>query len=311
MIFNKKIFITIFAIIFFYSLFMMYADIQKIQYNFENININFLPIMISLLIFSIFIRSIIQKILLDQISVKLSIVENFKIFFSGLSMIFTPGGSGQLIKSYIIHKKYDHSIQKTLPLIFAERFLDLISITFVISITLIFHRSYESFSILFLSLFIIGFVFTLTRNEKYLNSFFQKLQKIPKIGKAIPDTTIFISSVHLLHKKIILLKTLCLLIPITFIDGLISYFGFLSFDLDIGYFHSIQLFYTSLLLGVFSLIPGGIGIMEASLTSLLIHQNISLPLSTSITLFVRLCTIWLAFFIGTIVLVFITRKSRE
>ena len=290
---------------------MIYADLEKIQDHFGKINLIYLPIMISLLLLSIFLRGIIQKILLDQISIKLSIIENFKIFSSGLSMIFTPGGSGQIVKSYILHKKYGHSIQKTLPIIFAERFLDLISISFLIFISLFFYPFSESILILFSSLFIIGFVFILTRNQKYLDFFFQKFKRIPLVGKFLPDTTLFMSSIHLLHKKTILLKTLLLLIPITFMDGFIIYFGFLSFDLDLGYLQTIQLFYTSLLLGIFSLIPGGVGVMEGSFTSLLLYQNISLSLGTSITIFVRLCTIWLAFFIGIIFLYFTSKKSED
>ena len=58
-------------------------------------------------------------------------------------MIVTPGGSGQIIKSHFLKEKFNEPIQKSLPLVFVERFLDLITISIII----------------FITLFIVGFLF--------------------------------------------------------------------------------------------------------------------------------------------------------
>ena len=74
--------------------------------------------------------------------------------------------------------------------------------------------------------------------------------------------------------------------------------GFLAFDLDLGYLKSIQLFYTSIIFGAISLIPGGVGIVEGGLTVLLTQQGLPISLAISIVIFVRLTTIWFSTIIG-------------
>ena len=94
---SKKIIITVIFIAIFYAAFISYSNLEKIVDIYQKMNYLYLIPIISIFIFSIFLRSNIQKILLEQIGIKLSIKENMLLFFAGLSMIITPGGSGQMI----------------------------------------------------------------------------------------------------------------------------------------------------------------------------------------------------------------------
>ena len=62
---------------------------------------------------------------LDDINVRLTFKENLRIYFAGISLVSTPLGLGQAIKSQIIKEKYGISRSKTLPIIILERFFDL------------------------------------------------------------------------------------------------------------------------------------------------------------------------------------------
>ena len=251
--------------------------------------------MLFLFTLSLFLRSIFQKILLQKISILLSLKFSVQLFISGLSMIITPGGSGQIIKSQILKDKYSAPIKKSLPLIIAERFFDLFAISLILSFTLFFdYLTYVS-TTLFISFTIMIFFVFIIRSKKVFDKINSKLNIFKKY---LSDDDVFYLSTRKLFSLDIFLKSLLFIIPATLIDGLIIYSGFLSFNVDLGFVQTIQFFYSSLLAGVFSFIPGGLGITEGSLILQLLSKDIPLSLSTSMTIFVRLMTIWLATVLG-------------
>ena len=285
----------------FYSSFMIFSDFQKIKENFSDINLIYIPIMISFFVISMIIRSIFQNILLRKISVKLSLKFNIQLFISGLSMIITPGGSGQIIKSQILKEKYDIPIKKSLPVIITERFFDLIAVSIILIFTLFYYNSIETFILILISCLVIVLIILLTRSKKVFKKCSLKLKRFSIFRQYVSDEGDFYESVQKLFSFTILVRGLLLIIPVTFLDGLTVYLGFLAFGVDLGYIQTIQFYYSSLLVGIFSFIPGGLAIMESSFTLQLLNENISLALSTSITIFVRLLTIWLATLSGFIV----------
>ena len=56
------------------------------------------------------------------------------------------------------------------------------------------------------------------------------------------------------------------------------------------------------IIGVFSMIPGGLGTTEFSLLNFLYYQGLSIDIASSSTIIIRLMTIWFATFLGFIAL---------
>ena len=61
---------------------------------------------------------------------------------------------------------------------------------------------------------------------------------------------------------------------------------------------------SSIILGVASFVPGGIGVSESTLISLLSIQGLSLSTAITLTLFIRIFTLWYAVFVGFVALKF-------
>ena len=309
--FEKKIIISVVLIILFYSLFTIISNVQKIQENFSEINLIYIPMMISFLLLSMIIRSIFQSILLRTISIKLSLKINFQLFLSGLSMLLTPGGSGQIIKSQILKNKYNIPIKKSIPIIIAERFFDLVAVTLILIFSLFYYNSIETLIIISISIIIIISIILFTKSKKIFIKINLKLKKFTIFEKYLSDEEVFYKSLQKIFSLKIMMTGILFFIPIAFLDGLLVYFGFLAFGIDFGYIQTIQIYYSSLLAGVFSFIPGGFGIMESGLTFLIFDQGISFSLSSSVTLFVRLMTIWLATMIGFVAYFIFTRINKN
>ena len=68
------------------------------------------------------IRSMRQKVFFDSLDIKLSIRQNIKLYFAGMSLMVTPGGSGELIKNHILKEKFGHAYTKTIPVLLTEKY---------------------------------------------------------------------------------------------------------------------------------------------------------------------------------------------
>ena len=121
----------------------MIFDFKEIIKIYNTVDFSVIIVIIPILIIEIIGRTILQKFFLKQIGIELSFKKNFVLFLLGFIMVLTPMGSGQIIKSAFL-KKEGYSIQKTLPLVLAERTYDLCAIFILISITILFVFSSES-----------------------------------------------------------------------------------------------------------------------------------------------------------------------
>ena len=88
----RSVLIIIFLAIIFYSLILIYFGIDDISENFKSMNFLYVMPIIVVVLTSILFRSWIQKLLLEQIEVKLPLKDNFLLFLSGLALIISPGG---------------------------------------------------------------------------------------------------------------------------------------------------------------------------------------------------------------------------
>jgi glycosyltransferase 2 family protein len=305
---RTKIIFTIFLILLFYVLFVIYFGIEQITKTYQQMELLYLIPIFSLLPFTIFVRSQIQRMLLNTIGINLSIKQNYILFLTGLSMAVTPIGFGQMIKSHFLEQKYGYPISKSLPLVFVERLLDFIAIILILWISLSFYPSHESFTIVIFSTVLIFGLLLIIKNNVIRNKTQSFISKNSFLSKKFSNFQEFNESLIKISDLNTLFKTSLLTLLTTFLEGFMIYLGFLAFHIDLGYFESIQLFYTSILLGIFSFLPGGIGVTEGSFVMMMVKQNFEFVLATSLILFLRLITIWSVSLIGFIATYFITKK---
>ena len=84
-------------------------------------------------------------------------------------------------------------------------------------------------------------------------------------------------------------------------EALSIYFSFVAFNLDLDIIRTTIITFTSIVVGTISFMPAGIGLTEASLIGLLVFLKVELVTATSLTIFIRLTTIWYATAVGFIV----------
>jgi len=298
---SKKIgLLTIFGVVLFYVIFIIFSDFDKISKTLLSINLIYIPLILLIHVFAIIVRGLRQKILLDRIQVNIKTKDNILIQFAGLSMILTPGGSGEIVKSYFLKKKFGFEFKKTASLFIIEKFHDLLAIVVILGIMAIIISNLEV-RVIVIIMMILLIAFTILIKNKII--LLKILEKIPKKGflKFFQDLP---EQVDLLEKQIekrTIFQAGSLGVLSWMLDAVAIFLGFIAFDLDYSFFESVSIVYASTIIGVISFIPGGIGVTETSMSALLVKSGLTLPVATSLVIFTRLTSIWFYTFIGFIV----------
>jgi len=296
----NKFLVIILLVVTFYLVFVIYSDFSKVSKNIEQFKFELLPVMLVLTSCGIIMRGLRQRILLNKIGIKISLKENLLLYLSGLSMVITPGGSGELIKNYYLKKKFGYKITKTLPLVPVERFFDLIAMLTLISFTLLF---IQIPAVVILDGTIIALavlVYAAFRSRNFFNIIKRILIKIPRLNKRIENIAESYDGFRAMTSKKTTIKNWILSIMAAVFDAIAIYFIFIAFNIELEIIFTTLVTFSSFLIGAVSFLPSGIGITEISFLQFLTEEGLEISLATSIIIMVRVITIWFSTIIGLI-----------
>lgn len=111
----------------------VYADLDAIVSAFVKFEWRYVFLIIALTILNYLLRFYKRDYYLSRLDIDVNKKDSAIVFFSGLTMSITPGKLGEVLKSYLLKKMDGISISRTAPIIFAERFTDVIGLAILSS----------------------------------------------------------------------------------------------------------------------------------------------------------------------------------
>jgi len=293
----------------FYVIFAIYYDANQFIESLEKVNLYFIIPILLCFTTSILIKSLRQMLFLRHLGIKIPLKQNTIIYLAGLSMLITPAGLGEMIKSHFLLKKYNQPVSKTIPLVLVERYHDALAI---LSILIIF-SIITGTTFLTIPLLIIGillFVSLIVIKSRKLFPMFQKVIRKVKIFQTLENHSIEFnkSLVSFTSKKIFFSGWVVGMAAWSF-DGLGIFLCFQAFELDFDFFISALLGLASILIGALTLIPGGVGVTEVSFVAFLSLYGIESSIASALALFFRLLSIWYVTCIGFVATKFALSKN--
>jgi uncharacterized protein (TIRG00374 family) len=286
--------------------FTLYADYNQVLKSFSSFNWFLLPLLLILSYLNYYSRFIKWSYYLSTIKVKIKKADSISIFMSGLVMSVTPVKLGELLKSVLVKEVVGEPISKTVPIVFAERITDFLSLL-IISITGAFFFNYGGEITIIIAAFFIVIILIIS-NKNIAIPIIQFSEKIPLIKKYILIIhSAYESSYQLLKPKPLLLMTLLSVISWSF-ESLGYYIILVNFDIDFGLFWAFFSYSFSTIIGAVSMLPGGLGITEGSLTYLLVQKDVPMDISVATTFIIRVVTLWFAVLVGIISLSFYQKR---
>lgn len=307
--FNKiknRIFISIAIAAIIYLAFLIYADYEKVIISFKNFNWILLPVLLALSFGNYISRFFKWGYYLKIIDVKLHFIDSLSIFMSGLIMSVTPGKMGELLKSYLVKQVNGTSISKTAPIVFAERATDFLSLT-ILALTGAYYYDYGKNIIITIGVIIVlGLI--IISNKKLFEKIISILSKNNYLSKHILKiSTAYESSSKLLSAGPLLSMTFLSIISWGF-ECFGYYLILTNFEIKIDIPWSFFSYSFSTIVGALSMLPGGLGVTEGSLTLMLVQKGLSEHSAFAATFIVRAVTLWFAVLVGAISLLFYQKR---
>jgi uncharacterized protein (TIRG00374 family) len=231
---------------------------------------------------------------------------NAAIFTSGLSMTISPGKLGEVLKSVFVRRVSGAPIARTAPAVIAERATDgtgMVMWGFLGAFAL---NLPPWTMLMFLAVAIFGIA--VLRSKRLSLAAERILAKLPLVNRFAPHLRDFNgASNELLGTAPLLVGT-----AISFVSWGLEctgvYLCAVGLGVDKPFLLIVFVFAVSSLLGVLSMLPGGIGAVEASLYGQFVTvANLSTGVAGALTLIIRLATLWFATLLGICGLLLVQR----
>jgi len=295
---NKIVLIIVISIAI-YASFLFFSDYNSISENINYFKIEY-TIPILLLVAASWIPLILKwDYLLKKNSIHIPLKTTILIWLSGSALSITPGQVGELIKSQLLKNIFNIPRSKTAPIIFVDKFYDLTGaiIASIIGIIIL----DIDFKLIILSIITLGIIFFLIYYRPVFEFFLKKITKLKFFSKYSENIT----ESYEIVKNSTSYKTASISISLSIIYWIMIassvYLILLAFDIhSINFLQSIATYPASVLIGVASFIPGGVGVTEGSLAGLFVLQGMDISLALIVSIFIRIFTLWFSVSIGFI-----------
>ena len=295
---KRNIFISLAAAGLLYLLFSLYADFDKVLKAFALFNWFLLPLLLLLSFSNYFTRFLKWDFYLRLLKIKIKKIDSFSIFMSGLIMSVTPGKMGELLKAYLVKQISGEPISKTAPIIFAERITDFLSLIFI-GLVGGYVYNFGRGIIVAVGIFFIVVTIALTNKKigETIIGYFLKINFIKKYAEHAKAA--YESSYQMLQIKPLLQMTLLSFVA-WFLECLGYYLILVNFKVEVSLLWASFSYAFATIVGAISMLPGGLGVTEGSLTVLLQQKNYSLEIAFASTFIIRIVTLWFAVFVGVV-----------
>lgn len=295
---RKKILVSLAAAGLLYLAFTIYADFDLVLKAFERFNWMLFPLLLILSLLNYFFRFFKWDYYLSVIKVKVARLDSLSIFMSGLVMSVTPGKMGELLKSYLVKELNQTPISKTFPIIFAERITDFISLLFLALIGA-YTYNYGRGIVIGVSVFFLILVIIIS-NKGIALPLLKLLEKSTFLRKHLESIHSAYESSYQLLRPGPLVKMSILSLGSWFFECLGYYIILINFGLDVSLLWATFSYGFATIVGAVTMLPGGLGVTEGSLTFLLIEKGSPKEIAVASTFIVRVVTLWFAVLVGVI-----------
>jgi uncharacterized protein (TIRG00374 family) len=280
-----------------YVVLAVFSNLDKLAAALESFDYALIPAILGLVTLSYVGRFFRWTYYLRVLKVSVPTGINAAIFTSGLSMAISPGKLGEVLKSVFVRRASDAPIARTAPAVIAERATD--------GTGMVLWGFLGAFALnlppwtMLLFLAVAAFGIAVLRSRRLSLKAERGLAKLPLVYRFAPHMRDFTgASNELLGTRPLVIGTV-----ISFLSWGLECTGVYLCAVGLGvhkpFLLIVFVFAVSSLLGVISLLPGGIGAVEAGLYSQFVAvANLSTGVAGALTLLIRLATLWFATLLG-------------
>jgi glycosyltransferase 2 family protein len=283
----------------------LYGDLSKVGSALFRFNWLLLPAILGLTLVNYAIRFLKWHYYMGQLDVPISWRDSLVVFLSGLAMVVTPGKVGEFLKAYLVKEKAGTPMARTMPTVVCERLTDGVAMIVLASAGLVLF-GYGWQPLLAIGLLALTVILAV-QHRPFAEAALGWGARLPLLRQRMHHLREFYDGAYTLMR----FRNLALAVAM----GIVSWAGeCVAFYLVLrglgveGGSLMVAAFFVlavATLLGSLSLLPGGLGVADGSITGLLLAvTTIGREDAVAATLLIRFCTLWFGVSLGLATLAF-------
>jgi uncharacterized protein (TIRG00374 family) len=247
------------------------------------------------------LRFVRWQLYLDALGHRIASRVSAPIYFGGFALTVTPGKAGEMMRSVLLKKHgvpYAHSIAAFM----SERLSDLLAIVLLALCGL---YTYPRASLAVLAgagIGVVALVFLSRRALPRAGVRTSPWLSNGRIGKFIQQAHAMLRAASQCHTPTLLWQSGVLSVLAWSAEAVAFFFILRWLGVDVQLEFAVFVYAASILAGVITLLPGGLGGTEAVMIALLVGQGIPPGTAAAATMLIRLTTLWFAVGLGAVAL---------
>ncbi|MBN1637121.1 MAG: flippase-like domain-containing protein [Deltaproteobacteria bacterium] len=294
---KKGIAFTVILVVIAFTSLGLWGDIHKAGAALKNFPWYLLPLIALFGFANDLIKFFRWNVYLKKLDIHLPIAQSLGIFVSGLSMSATPGKVGFLIKSQMLKNLTGRTLITSSPVILAELYMDFIALSLISVFGIGMIGSNIWLVLILCTIPLCGLIPGVPELAAGL------IAKIPFFSHKTRDLRSALDDMFALFGPKVLWVAFIITLAAWASEGIALSLIVKGLGFDMGIIQATVIFGFSTLIGVISMLPGGLVVTDASLMGLILHAGIPATPAALAAIMARIFTLWLAVLIGSVVLV--------
>jgi uncharacterized membrane protein YbhN (UPF0104 family) len=223
------------------------------------------------------------------------------IFLSGFVLTITPGKLGEVFKSAVLARTHGVPMERTAPIVVAERLTDVIAIIVLVVVGSTGFRGgsyWAAFGALAVGAGLLAILW-----QAPARWLFRHLEGRVRLARWVPKLRHAHASLRIVASPRALGWPVLLSIVGWGLEGFALHLLLIGFEQQPSLSFSLFFYATATLAGALIPVPGGLGVTEAIIVEQLVHvAGAPEPVATACMLLIRLATLWWAVLVGFVAL---------
>lgn len=238
------------------------------------------------------------------------------IYLSGFALSITPGKVGELIKSVWLRRLTGAPVDRTAAIVAAERITDAFALLILAGIG----ATQFTFGRTLLVIAAVGglFVIGLIYQRRFLEELLERAEGRRFVGRIVTPAVAFLDASRVLLRPRLLAGAVALGV-LSWAGECVAFWLVLGgLDLQLtGHLLLVATFVLAIssIAGALSLLPGGLGVADASVAGMLLllvtDDRMTRGVAAAATLLIRFATLWFAVLLGALALALLQRQWRR
>lgn len=219
------------------------------------------------------------------------------VFLSGFVLTITPGKLGEVFKSAVLFRTHGVPIDRTAPIVLAERLTDVMAIVVLVVLGSLGFRGGTYWAAFGAGAVALVLLFVLW--EPPARCLVRVMAGRPRLARFAPSFSRAYDSLRIVASPSALGWPVLLSTLGWGLEGLALHVLLQGFDQNPVWAFSLFFYATSTLAGALIPVPGGLGVTEAMIHEQLVHVGgAPEPVATACMILIRLATLWWAVLVG-------------